>query len=68
VKLTAARRRALTPSQFALTGGHYPIDTANRARDALSRGAANATPAQQAEIRAAVKRKYPTIKLKKRTP
>jgi hypothetical protein len=67
VKLTAARRHALAPSQFALPGGHYPIDTANRARDALSRGSANATPAQQAEIRAAVHRKYPTIKLKKRT-
>lgn len=65
-KLTAAQRNALPQSQFALPGGRYPINDANHARAALSRAAANASPAQQAEIRSAVHRKYPTIKLRKR--
>jgi hypothetical protein len=39
----------------------YPINTPGRARSALSRASANATPAEQAKIRGAVKRKYPDI-------
>jgi hypothetical protein len=54
-------------AQFALPGAGpggkdaYPIDTPGRARNALSRGAANASPAQQATIKAKVKAKYPKI-------
>jgi hypothetical protein len=59
--------KTIPKSDFALPGGGpggadaYPIDTIGRARDALSRAAANATPAQQATIKAAVRRKYPSI-------
>lgn len=72
-KLTANKRRKLKPGDFALPGknpsvpgakGDYPIDTPGRARAALSRSAANATPAQHAEIKKKVVAKYPAIKVK----
>jgi hypothetical protein len=44
-----------------LPGERYPIDTPNRARNALARGAQNASPSEQSRIRAAVHRKYPGI-------
>ena len=59
--LTAARRDALKGSSFALPGRRYPINDANHARNALSRVSQNGTPAEKAEVRAAVKRKYPAI-------
>lgn len=69
--ITAAERHALPKSEFALPGhatgpggkgaGSYPIDTPGRARSALSRASANASPAQESRIRAAVHRKYPDI-------
>ena len=61
-KLTAKARNALKGSSFALPGRRYPIDTANRARNALARVAQNGTPAEQRAVRAAVKKKYPGIK------
>lgn len=64
-KLTAAARRRLPKSAFALPGGRYPINDPGHARAALSRGAHNATPAEMAKIRAAVHRKFPGIKLSK---
>ncbi len=60
--------RALPPSDFALPPGRYPDNTPGRARDALSRAAGNATPAQQKTIRAAVARKYPTIAVAGKKP
>lgn len=67
--ITAAGRRALPSSDFALPGkgtgpegkgsGSYPIDTPGRARSALSRASANASPAEQATIRRKVSAKYP---------
>lgn len=64
-------REKLPSKDFALAGkgtgkggkgpGSYPIDTAGRARNALSRGAQNASPAQQAEIKKKVAAKYPSI-------
>ena len=69
--ITAAGRRALPKSDFALPGkgtgpegkgaGSYPIDTKGRARSALSRASANASPAEQATIRRKVHEKYPSI-------
>ncbi len=43
-KLTAAARRKLKPSQFALPGGRYPVNDASHARNAKARasGAVNA--------------------------
>jgi hypothetical protein len=66
-----AQRERLPSKDFALPGkgtgkggkgpGSYPIDTKARARNALSRGAQNASPAQQAEIKKKVKAKFPGI-------
>jgi len=62
--ISAAKRKSLPKSSFGLPGQKkYPLDTAGRARNALSRASANATPAQQSQIKAAVKRKYPSIKV-----
>lgn len=60
-KLTSAGRKALKPSQFALPGGRYPINDPNHARNALSRAAQNATPDEEATIRAKVHAKFPQI-------
>jgi len=66
-----AQREKLPSKDFALPGkgsgkggkgpGSYPIDTKARARNALARGAQNASPAQQAEIKRKVEKKYPSI-------
>lgn len=71
--LSAAKRRSMPASQFALPGkgegpggkgaGAYLIDTAARARNALSRGAQHASPSELATIRRKVKAKYPGIKV-----
>lgn len=73
-RLTASDRRAMPAREFALPGhgagpkgrgaGAYPIDTAGRARSALSRGAANASPGEFAEIRRKVSKKYPHMQVK----
>lgn len=69
--LRMKEREKLPSRDFALPGkgtgkggkgpGSYPIDTKGRARSALSRGAANASPAEDAEIKRKVKAKYPSI-------
>lgn len=60
-KLTTGRRNALPESTFALPGRRYPIEDASHARNALARVAGNGTPAEKAEVRAAVHRKYPGV-------
>jgi hypothetical protein len=60
--LDAARRNRLAGSSFALPGRRYPINDPNHARNALARGAQNASPDELARIRAAVHAKYPGIK------
>lgn len=65
MKLTAARRKALPKKDFALPGGRYPIEDKNHARNALARASQNATPSEQAEIREKVKRKFPSIGVKR---
>lgn len=69
-KLTHTARAMLPAAKFALppkpgsnAKGSYPIDTIGRARDALSRGAANASPAQLAVIKRRVHAAYPSIKI-----
>jgi hypothetical protein len=72
-KLTTSRRKSLPSSSFALPSkgagpsgkgaGSYPIPDASHARNALSRAAANASPAQQATIKRKVKSKFPNIKV-----
>lgn len=60
-KLTTAERKALPKGAFALPGGRYPIEDRSHAQNALARVAQHGTPAEKAKVRAAVKRKYPTM-------
>lgn len=61
-KLTAKARKGLKTSSFALPGKKkYPIEDASHARNALSRAAHNASPAEQSKIKRAVKKKFPSI-------
>lgn len=69
--ISMAKREKLPSKDFALPGkgsgkggkgpGSYPIDTKGRARNALARGAQNASPAEDAKIKRAVEKKYPSI-------
>lgn len=61
-KLTAAGRKRLKPKQFALSGGRYPIEDKNHARNALARASeeyakGNLTAGQLKEIHAKAKAK-----------
>ncbi len=55
------------PGSYALPAGGpggapaYPVDTPGRAKSALSRVAANGTPAEKAKVRAAVRKKHPSL-------
>jgi hypothetical protein len=70
-EISTKARQKLPAAKFALPGkgegpggkgaGSYPIDTAARARNALARGAQNASPAEQATIKRKVAAKYPSI-------
>ena len=61
-RLTYAARKKLKKSQFAESGKRaYPLDTLARARNALARVSQFGTPAEKAQVRAAVKRKFPNI-------
>jgi hypothetical protein len=53
----------IAASNFALGKGRYPINTVKRARNALARVAQNGTPAQQAQVKQAVHKKYPSIQI-----
>ena len=71
--LTAEARQDMPKSDFALPGkgegpkgagaGSYPIPDASHARNALSRVSRNGSPALKARVRAAVRRRYPGIKV-----
>lgn len=71
--LTAAKRKSLRPSQFALPGkgegpqgkgsGSYPIPDENHARLALSMVAKHGTQQEKARVRSAVAKKFPAIKV-----
>lgn len=61
-KLTAAMRNAMPKSQFAIPATReYPIPDKAHAVDALARVDKNGTPQQKAQVRAAVKRKFPDL-------
>ncbi len=61
--LTSAQRRKLPETDFALPGRRYPFHNIEHARDALARGAQNASPAELATIKAKVHARYPGIKI-----
>lgn len=73
-KLTTSKRKSLPKSDFAVPStrsksggkGGYPIPDASHARNALSRVSAYGTPAQKAEVRAKVAKKFPGIGKKKK--
>ncbi len=60
-KLTAAARKKIAPSNFALPGGRYPIHDMNHARNALARVSQHGTPHEKAMVRRKVHAKYPGI-------
>jgi len=70
-KLTAKGRQQMKSSSFALPGkgegkggkgsGSYPIPDASHARNALARVSQHGSSAEKAQVRAAVKRKFPGI-------
>lgn len=60
-KLTAAGRKRISSSSFALPGRRYPIEDKAHARNALARVSQYGTASQKAKVRAAVRRKYPGI-------
>lgn len=66
-RLTTTARNKLRPSQFAGPDKSYPDEDITHARDALSRVAANGSPAVKAEVRAKVHRDWPSIGAGQRT-
>jgi len=75
--VTAKKRSELPTKDFGVPSkaktasakkqsGNYPIDTPGRARSALSRVSANGTPAEKAQVRSRVAKKYPSIDVQKK--
>jgi hypothetical protein len=61
-KLYSAARKALPTKSFAEPDKRkYPIENEAHARNALARVAQSGTPAEKAKVKAAVKKKYPSI-------
>jgi hypothetical protein len=61
-KLSTSARKALPTKSFAESDKRkYPIENEAHAKNALSRVAQSGTPAEKAKVKAAVKRKYPSI-------
>jgi len=62
VRLTSKERSSLPTKEFAEPGKRaYPIDTPNRARNALSRVSQFGYPELKKEVRQKVHKKYPGI-------
>jgi hypothetical protein len=60
--MTAKKRKSLPKSSFGVPSKRkYPLDTKGRARNALARVAQHGTSSEKAQVRKAVKRKYPSI-------
>lgn len=66
-KLTAKQRKRMPKKEFALPSkkeggkGGYPINDPAHARNALARVSQHGTPAEKAEVRRKVHKKYPSI-------
>jgi hypothetical protein len=59
--LTAAQRKAMPQSEYALPGKHYPINDKPHAAIAETDASKFATPDEKAKIDAAVHAKYPKM-------
>lgn len=65
-QLKAKDRKKLSKREFALPGKKkYPIPDKAHARNALARVAQNGSPAEQKKVKAAVKKRFPSIGKKK---
>lgn len=70
-KLTAAARKKIPASDFALPGkrsksggkGGYPIENPSHAQNALARVSQFGSPAEKATVRRKVKAKYPKMEV-----
>jgi hypothetical protein len=61
-KLSSGARKALPTKSFAEPDKRkYPIEDEAHARNALSRVAQSGAPAEKAKVKAAVKKKYPSL-------
>ena len=61
-KLTAATRKKIPASEFALPGRRYPIEDEAHARNALARVSQDGTPAEKATVRRKVDRMFPGLR------
>jgi hypothetical protein len=60
--LSTKQRKKLGKKEFALPGKRkYPIPDKAHARNALARVAQHGTPAEQKKVKAAVKRRFPSV-------
>ncbi len=62
--LTRRQRKKLPDSAFALSGRRYPIHDEEHARAALAYVERYGTDEEKRRVRAAVRRRYPHMKLK----
>ena len=61
-KLSAKKRGNLSKSSFAIPEERkYPINDIAHARNALARVAQHGSPSEKKRVRAAVRRRYPSI-------
>ena len=64
-KLSSASRKRMSSKSFAIPSKRaYPINDKAHAKAALARVAQHGTPAQKKQVRAAVTKKYPSLKKK----
>jgi len=67
VKLTSRGRKRVKKSNFVFPAKRrYPIHDLAHARNALARVSQHGTPSEKAKVRAAVYRKYPGLKKRKK--
>jgi hypothetical protein len=60
--LSTKQRKKLSKKEFALPGKRkYPIPDKAHARNALARVAQYGTPTEQRKVKAAVKRRFPSV-------
>ena len=60
--LSTKQRKKLSKTEFALPGKRkYPIPDKAHAQNALARVAQYGTPAEQKKVKAAVKRRFPSV-------
>lgn len=64
-KLTTKGRKHIKAKNFALPERRYPIHDRSHAANALARVAQYGTPAEKKKVKAAVYKKYPSLKKKK---